>query len=290
MGEDRYANVRSRPVSFQIVTLFQSADDPEVTVERLVDQIRKDWSEHLNIDPADIRPDDDAVPGKALTVRFGHKRIGVFQMAGPFEFDISAVVEQSRLLVNGAPDTDGPYTVVSVVPDTDVIDSLSEEEFAEQSEKSTGDEVEDALLIGFVAASLIGCTDVIDAALFHAGTNLVSANIVRETTIDFAPALPVLLWAEFGVGPHPEIADEFGGFTNGLDSLGLRDIVIPKSGVDGQGTVELLIGVALKQCADLAPIDAGTVLQTDIGMFSVGYGGHPDEPDRPDLLVLTPTG
>ncbi|ALG84684.1 hypothetical protein [Gordonia phthalatica] len=277
-------------MSFQIVTLFQSADDPDVTVDRLVDQIRDDWSEHLNLDPADIRPDDDAVPGKALTVRFGPKRIGVFQMTGPFEFDITALVEQSRLLVNGAPDTDGPYIVVSVVPDDDVIDSLNEDELVEHSERDTGEEVEDALLIGFVVASLIACTHTIDAALFHAGTNLVSANIVRETTIDFAPVLPVLLWAEFGVGPHPDLADEFGGYTNGLDSLGLRDIVVPRSGADGQATVELLIGVALKECADLAPIDAGTVLQTDIGAFSVGYGAHPDEPERPDLMVLTPTG
>lgn len=135
------------------------------------------------------------------------------------EFDITALVEQSRLLVNGAPDTDGPHIVVSVVPADDVMDSPNED----------------------------------------------------------------------GVGPRPDLADEFWGYTNGLDSLGLRDIVVPRSGADGQGTVELLIGVALKQCADLAPIDAGTVLQTDIGAFSVGYGAHPDEPERPDLMVLTPT-
>lgn len=277
-------------MSFQIVTLFQSDDDPALTTDRLVDQIRKDWSAHLTIDPEEIRPDVDAVPGRVLTVRFGPKRIGVFQMEGPFEFDIESIVEQSRLLTGGPPNTEGPYFVVTVVPDDDVVDGLSEDEFVERGETETGEEIDDALVIGFVVASLIAITDTIQAALFHAGTNLVSADIVRQTTIDFAPMLPVLLWAEFGVGPNPDEPDQFGGFTSGLDALGLHDIVVPQSGVDGSATVQLLIGVALKQCTDPTPIDDGTVLQTELGMFAVGYGANPEEPERRDLLVLTPTG
>lgn len=273
-------------MSFQLVTLFQSADDPDLTAERLVAQIREDWADHL--DPAQVQLDDIIEAGRILSVRIEDKRVGVFQMTDPFAFDVEPLVETSRLLHGGAPNTQGPYFVVSVVPDDEIINALTEDEFVDQGEMETGEELADARLISMVIASLVGCTDTIAAALFHTASQLVSADIVRDTVIEFAPLLPVLLWAEFGVGPHPDSPDEFGGYTSGLDSLGLLDVVVPKSGVGAPETVELLIGVALKQCAEEAPLEPGITLETDAGYYAVDYAADPDDLEETELILLTP--
>lgn len=275
-------------MSMQLVTLFQSTDDPDLTAERLVAQLREDWSDQL--DPAQVQLDDIIEAGRILSVRIEDKRVGVFQMTDPFDFDVEPLVETSRLLRGGAPNTQGPYFVVSVVPDDAIINALTEDEFVDQGEMDTGEELGDARLVSMVIASLIGCTHTIEAALFHTASQLVSADIVRETVVEFAPTLPVLLWAEFGVGPHPEAPEEFGGYTSGLYSFGLLDVVVPKSGVGATETVGLLIGVAMKQCAEESPLEPGITLETEVGYYAVDYAADPDDPEGADVIVLTPVG
>ncbi|MGB3303601.1 MAG: DUF4261 domain-containing protein [Gordonia sp. (in: high G+C Gram-positive bacteria)] len=255
-----------------LAMLFQSQLDPELTAERLVEQLKRDFPQFLT-EPLTVDAAGSKTSSTPLSLTYGSQQIALMGVPETVGDDLTEVALLSRLWPNEtpAPNDYRAHTLVSVMR-------------SGQPAQSYRDAVADASLMSMVITSTIAITNTVDAVYFGSANHIVFPQLFRELSLETLPDPILPAWVALNVAPRPD--GIMTAHTRGLDMLGLMDVEIPESNESAEESFARIVNTAIYQLEN-GPVvgDGDTLGETDTAEIIAHHAPSQVEIDKTVLSL-----
>lgn len=241
-----------------LAMLFQSRLDPDLTGERLRQQMLADFPD-LKPDSLSVDAPESVDEDRPLTLSYDDALIAVMSVPAPVGDDLHEIAQYSRLWPDSTavPTSYDAHTIISVI-----------RQGGDAASHLTA--ISDAALLSKAIASAIAVSDSIVAVYFGSANHVIVPETFRDLTLETLPDPILPAWVALNVAPRS--ADGvMTGHTRGLDMLGLMDIEIVESPESAEETFARLANIAIYQLQSGPVIGDGDSLGTtdDAELFAL---------------------
>lgn len=237
----------------------------------------ENWGAHLREEFTDISYVDPRPEAEFVFV-FDDVHIVVTAVTYSDDTDMAVVAEDSPLWdpSKPAPDFSKPVLVIHAMTDAELAQYGPDTSLTEIPLDEGRDLMREAMLMSWVASSLIGATDAITAVATRSISELADPAAYRELAMAAAPRFPLPLWMTIGYvvgddGASPRPSELTIACTLGMEALGLYDLEIVEVGLVRDGLEAQLREAAFLVYDEWVEFDDGGTLTTSFGDVTVHF-------------------